>query len=157
MPLGYDLGVQCPRPSGEAHGHAVAAHALYRAGAKYRVPHVGTNGRDALHIHRRQGARAAGGTGRRPAGSTSGRLRCPGRAANTSSTKAERSATQSNSTSCCRAPGHGDVEQPPVLLVLLGLARGAAGKFRLGRKDAVQHIQQNHPVVFQPLGGVYRG
>lgn len=157
MPLGYDLGVQCPRPSGEAHGHAVAAHALYRAGAEYRVPHVGTNGRDALHIHRRQGCPRGGRDRAAACGFHIGALAVPGQGCNTSSTKAERSATQSNSTSCCPGTGHGDVEQPPVLLVLLGLARGAAGKFRLGRKDAVQHIQQNHPVVFQPLGGVYRG
>ena len=78
MPLGYDLGVQCPRPSGEAHGHAVAAHALYRAGAEYRVPHVGTNGRDALHIHRRQGCPRGGRDRAAACGFHIGALAVPG-------------------------------------------------------------------------------
>ena len=157
MPLGYDLGVQCPRPSGETHGHAVAAHALHRAGAEYRVPHVGTNGRDALHIHRRQGCPRGGRDRAAACGFHIGALAVPGQGCQHFLHKGRALGHAVKQHQLLPGTGHGDVEQPPVFLVLLGLARGAAGKFRLGRKDAVQHIQQNYPVVFQPLGGVYRG
>ena len=48
--------------------------------------------------------------------------------------------------------GHGHVKQPPVLLILLCLAGRAAAQLRLGGQNAVQYIQQNDPVIFQPLG-----
>ena len=54
MPLRDDLGVQCARTRRKAHGHAAARNAFHGAGAKDGMPHMGTDGGDAVNIHRRQ-------------------------------------------------------------------------------------------------------
>ena len=57
-------------------------------------------------------------------------------------------------------PGDPDVEQPPLLLQGLPLL-GGEGALLLRRvhrgKDAVHHVDQDHPVVLQPLAGVDGG
>ena len=117
---------------------------------------MGTDGGDAVHIHRRQrgayrgrGCAAARGLGVAAcavAGQTGQHLIHKGRAL-------RRAVKQYQ---LLPRAGHGHVKQPPVLLILLCLAGRAAAQLRLGGQNAVQHIQQNDPVIFQPLGRVDR-
>lgn len=53
-------------------------------------------------------------------------------------------------------PGHGHVEEPPLLLGIVGAEAGGAAAGVPG-KDAVGHVHQDHPVVFQALAGVDGG
>ena len=54
-------------------------------------------------------------------------------------------------------PGHRDVEQPALFLVCPDLILGVRPNGRQGRQNPVQHIQQNHPVIFQAFAGMNGG